>query len=310
MAKFWSMLFFAMTVFGVGAFIYGASANIWLPIDASEHGYNIDHLFMFILWLTGAVFIATECALCYFLWRYGAGQNAEPVKYTHGSHSLEIIWTILPAATLLFIAIYQMNAWAESKMRVPSLTLANGERDPDVVQLEVTARQFEWRARYPGKDFKLGTPDDLFTVNDIHLPVGKMILVELKSMDVLHGFFIPNMRVKQDAVPGMKIPVWFRPLRVGVYEIPCSQLCGWGHYKMKGQITVESQEDYEHWLDALQKDQNTTVPATTRSPGAAKSAVALRRIAIADEIRANQRLQAKELSNEYDHRRPRSGRRR
>jgi cytochrome c oxidase subunit 2 len=108
-------------------------------------------------------------------------------------------------------------------------------------------------------------------VNDIHLPVGKMALVQLKSMDVLHGFFIPNMRIKQDAVPGMKIPVWFRPMKVGVYEIPCSQLCGWGHYKMKGQITVDSEEDYQRWLDTLTKDQFTTMPEGAKPAAAAKS---------------------------------------
>ena len=273
MAKFWSLVFLTVPIFGVGVFIYGALpwVNIQLPIDASEHGYNIDHLYYFILWLTGIAFVITEGVLAYFLWKYGAGHNTEPVKYTHGSHNLEIVWTILPAVTLLFIAIYQMNAWAESKMRVPSLYLANGERDPNVVELEITARQFEWRVRYPGKDGQLGTPDDLYTVNDIHLPLGKMALVQLKSMDVLHGFFIPNMRIKQDAVPGMKIPVWFRPMRVGVYEIPCSQLCGWGHYKMKGQITVEPEEDYQRWLDQLAKDQFTTVPATAAPASAAKS---------------------------------------
>jgi cytochrome c oxidase subunit II len=262
--KFWSLVFLLVPFFGVGVFIYGASpsVHIWLPPDVSEFGHNIDHLFMFILWLTGAVFIVTEGALFWFLWKYNATDNPKPAKFVHGSHSLEIVWTILPAATLLFIAIYQMNAWADSKMRSPNAD------DPNVVQIEVKARQFEWRLRYPGRNGgKLGHPGELFTVNDLHVPVGKTVLVHLKSEDVLHSFFLPNMRVKQDAVPGMTIPVWFRPMQIGIYDLPCAELCGWGHYKMKGRLTVQSESDYEAWLADLEKQQNTTMP-----PAAPKAA--------------------------------------
>jgi len=260
--KFWSLFFLTVLIFGVGVFVYGAAAGIWLPPLASEAGAGIDRLFMFILWLTGVVFVATEFALFWFLWKYNSESNAKPARFTHGSHTLEVVWTILPAATLLFIAIYQMNAWAESKMRVPK------EDDPNVVVLEVRARQFEWRARYPGlhgnnpgERGKLGQQGELFTVNDIHVPVNKMILVHLKSEDVLHSFFLPNMRVKQDAVPGMNIPVWFRPVRMGTYDLACSQLCGWGHYKMMGRLTVESESDYRAFLERLDREQNATVPS-------------------------------------------------
>lgn len=255
--KFWSLVFLLVPIFGVGVFVYGAVATkpIWLPTDASEGGHNIDHLFNFILWLTCVVFIATEGALFWFLWKYNAQSNPQPAKFTHGSHYLEVVWTILPAATLLFIAIYQLNAWADAKMRPPNAD------DPNVVQLEVRAKQFEWRLRYPAPHGgKLGEPGELFTVNDLHVPVDHMVLVHLKSEDVLHSFFLPNMRVKQDAVPGMTIPVWFRPTKIGVYDIVCSQLCGWGHYKMKGRLTVQSEADYEAWLADLQQQQNTTVP--------------------------------------------------
>lgn len=255
MGKLWSLLFLSMLIFGVGVFVYGAAAGIWLPPLASEAGLGIDRLFMFILWLTGIAFVATEGVMFWFLWTYNSQSNAKPAKFTHGSHTLEVIWTILPAATLLFIAIYQMNAWAESKMRVPS------DDDPNVVVLEVRARQFEWRVRYPGiHGGKLGQPGELFTVNDIHLPVNKMILVHLKSEDVLHSFFLPNMRVKQDAVPGMNIPVWFRPVQEGSYDLACSQLCGWGHYKMMGRVTVQSEADFQAYLQDLDRQQNATTP--------------------------------------------------
>jgi len=266
--KLWSLLFLLVPVLGVATFLAAPYYKIWLPEDVSIHGRTIDHLFMFILWLTGFVFIATEIALFWFLWRYDDHVNRKPAIFVHGSHSLEVVWTIVPAATLLFIAIYQMNAWAENKMRRPDLgpdgiaglnkeTGINDDMPPTV---EVTARQFEWRLRYPGPDGQIGTSDDLYGVNDLHIPVDEEVLISLKSQDVLHSFFLPNMRVKQDAVPGMKIPVWFRATKPGVYDLVCAELCGWGHYKMKGRVTVQSRADYDRWLAELQQAQETTQP--------------------------------------------------
>jgi cytochrome c oxidase subunit II len=260
--RFWALLFLCVTIFGVGLFVIAPSMNWWLPHNISETGRSIDHLFMFILVLTGAVFIGTELTLFFFLWRYDARTNAKPAKFTHGSHTLEICWTIVPAATLLFIALYQMNTWAAAKMRRPTL---NGGPMPATV--EVSGRQFEWRLRYPGEDGILGTKDDLFDVNDLHVPVGEDTLVNLKSMDVLHSFFLPNLRVKQDAVPGMLIPVWFRPMEEGVFDIPCAELCGWGHYKMKGRLTVESRAAYEKYLSDLRKRQNAVAPPESQQGG-------------------------------------------
>jgi cytochrome c oxidase subunit 2 len=249
--KFWSLLFLLVPILGVGLFVWAPGANYWLPRDISTHGYQIDHLFYFVLWLTGIVFAATEFILFWFLWKYDAKSNRNPVKYTHGSHNLEVIWTILPAATLLFIAIYQMNAWADVKMRIPK----GLDKKPTV---EVTARQFEWRLRYPGPDGRLGTPDDIHHVNDLHVPVDEEVLVDLKSMDVLHDFFLPHLRIKQDAVPGMRIPVWFRAREMGTYDLVCAELCGWGHYKMKGRLTIESRSSYEKWLAQLAVAQEVT----------------------------------------------------
>src|SRR5262245_41592850 len=138
----------------------------WLPENINAHGGVIDSLFMFILVLTGIIFIATNAALVWFLWRYDAGQNAQPVVFTHGSHALEVVWSILPAATLVFIAIYQMDAWSDAKMRRPRLP--SGELKPEIA--EVTGRQFEWRSRYACKDGMVGTEDDIQVVNDPHLP--------------------------------------------------------------------------------------------------------------------------------------------
>jgi len=250
--KFWSLVFFLVPTLGVALFVVSADANMldhWFPADVSEHGHVIDGLFMMILGLTGVVFIATEVALAAFLWRYDAKTNRDAIKFTHGSHTLEVVWTIVPAATLLFIAIYQMNAWADAKIRQP--------KNPGI-EVEVRGRQFEWRFRYPGPDGKLYTPDDIHFDTELHVPVDEEVLVHLKSEDVLHSFFLPNLRVKQDAVPGMVIPVWFKPTKVGAWDLVCAELCGWGHYKMRGRIVVQSREDFNAWLGEVHEKQLAT----------------------------------------------------
>ena len=264
MGRFWSLLFLLVPILGVAVFALAATdtwpfQNTWFPEDISERGYIIDGLFNFIMYLTGAIFIATGLALFWFLWKYDGARNAENVKFVHGSHVLELVWSILPAAVLLFIAIFQMDTWAGSKVNRPELFPGPdsivGTQD-DTALVEVTARQFEWRIRYAGKDQILFTPDDLYTVNDLHLPVDEKATIGIKSMDVLHSFFIPNVRVKQDVVPGMKQYVWFTPVKTGVYDIVCAELCGWGHYKMKGRMIVESRQKYEQWLAELDVEQN------------------------------------------------------
>jgi cytochrome c oxidase subunit II len=272
--KFWSFLFLLVPVLGVACFVAAPLYKIWLPQDISQHGHTIDHLFYFILWLTGVVFVITEVALFWFMWRYDGRGKINPVKFTHGSHTLEVVWTILPAATLLFIAIYQMNAWAEAKIDNPAVGPDGvyGTADDMPPTLEVTGRQFEWRLRYPvPEELRVsGGSESLYVVNDLHLPVNEEILLDLKSADVLHSFFLPNMRVKQDAVPGMKIPVWFRATSEGSYDLVCAELCGWGHYKMKGRLTIESRKKFNQWLEEKYREQEATqdsqVAASEESP--------------------------------------------
>lgn len=246
MGKFWGAVFFLVPVLGAATFIAAPYFDTWLPEDVSRDGAAIDHLFYFILALTGVVFLVTEFVLFYFIAKYSRKPGEKrAVVFTHGSHTLEVVWTIIPTAVLLFIALYQMNVWADAKVRTP----------PEKPLVEVTARQFEWRLRYPGPDGELGTSDDLFTVNDLHVPVDEEILVHLKSMDVLHSFFLPNLRVKQDAVPGMQQNVWFRATQTGQFDLVCAELCGWGHYKMKGRLTVESRAQFDAWQEDLRLEQ-------------------------------------------------------
>jgi cytochrome c oxidase subunit II len=253
---------FALSMAEVGPF-YGH----WLPENINEHGGVIDELYYFIMYLTGVIFVGTGIALFWFLWKYDSYRNRGPVQFTHGSHTLEVVWSILPAATLLFIAIYQMNAWADHKMRRPVFDIGPDLKegtDDDIYQeplAQVTGRQFEWRIRYahPGADGRPGTTDDnFFTVNDLHVPVNEDVVLQIESEDVLHSFFLPHLRVKQDVVPGMKQFVWFNANRTGVYDIVCAELCGWGHYKMKGRLTVESREDFDRWLAEQYAEQQRT----------------------------------------------------
>ncbi len=134
---FWALLFLLVPILGVAVFAVAPAYDHWLPKNVAAHGPSIDGLFYFILALTGVVFIVTELLLFWFMWKYDASQARGPATYVQGSHTLELVWTIIPAATLLFIAIYQMNAWADVKMRRPRMA-------PTV---EVVARQFEWRLR-------------------------------------------------------------------------------------------------------------------------------------------------------------------
>ena len=259
MGRLWSLLFLTVPILGVAIFVLavipgGVFDDHWLPVNINEHGQIIDDLFMFILYLTGVIFIGTGILLFWFLWKYDTETRTEPVKYTHGSHTIEIIWSILPAATLLFIAIYQMDAWASHKMVPP----VDDHGDPKPALLEVTGRQFEWRLRYAGRDGELYTKDDVFTVNDLHVPVNEQVVIVVKSQDVLHSFFLPNMRIKQDLIPGMKQKVWFQANQIGQYDLVCAELCGWGHYKMCGRLWVDSADDFAKWLEQAEQEQNST----------------------------------------------------
>jgi cytochrome c oxidase subunit II len=259
--RYWSILFGLAAILSVAAFLYAPySPEWWLPLAGepqhvvSKFGQEIDSLFMIILWITGIVFIGTQIVLVWGMYRFTDQLDAEgrPVRkaqYFHGSQRLEVIWTIIPAAILVFIALYQMGTWASIKFR------SAAPRVPALA--EITGRQFQWMMRYPGPDGKLNTNDDLFTVNDLHFVKNKQVLIYLKSADVLHSFFLPQMRIKQDAVPGMTIPIWFDADTGGQYELVCAELCGWGHYKMRGKVTVhETEAEFERWMDDQLREQN------------------------------------------------------
>lgn len=209
----------------------------WLPENVSTFGEEIDSLFYLIYYITGAAFLLVTAFMIVFLIMYRRREGRRAV-YSHGNTTLEIIWTIIPAAVFVGLSFMSVSSWGRIK----------GEAPPSDFQVQVTAKQFNWEILYPGLDGKFGTEDDYKIDNDMHVPVNKAIHVILKSQDVIHSFFLPNLRVKQDAVPRRDILVWFEATKPGKYELPCAELCGFGHSGMKGWLFVDTPEEYEKWV--------------------------------------------------------------
>lgn len=211
--------------------------------NISTFGDEIDSLFFFVLAVTGVAFTLVEGTLIYFLLRY-RHREGQKATYIHGNRRIEIIWTVIPGLMLFGLAVYQYGAWTRIKIDRPA------ESEAAVILVE--AEQFEWFATYPGPDGQLETADDLEApINVIHVPVNQPVIIRLTSRDVLHSFFVPVLRLKQDAIPGTSLRVWFEATQVGEYEIACAELCGLGHYRMRGLLTVESEADFQAWLADL-----------------------------------------------------------
>jgi cytochrome c oxidase subunit II len=211
--------------------------KLWFPHDISTFGPAIDSIFLLIFWITMVTWVLVTVTMVVFLVKYRTrpGRKAE---YIEGNSRLEITWTTATTVILVALALLSRSTWADIKEHGP----------PGDFRYIVTAKQFNWEITYPGPDGKLGTKDDVTVENEFHVPVNKVIRLGLESKDVIHSFFVPNMRLKQDAVPGRTIEVWFQVTEPGQYEIPCAELCGFGHSGMKGNLTVQSQEDYDKWL--------------------------------------------------------------
>jgi cytochrome c oxidase subunit II len=210
----------------------------FLPPGVSTYAADIDRLYYIILIITGVVFVLTEALLIYFLVRYRRREGGK-AAYIHGSTQAEIIWTAVPFVIMVALGLMSKGLWDSVKdpAHFPS----------DAYEIEITARQFEWEARYAGADGRLGTDADFTIVNRIHVPVNRPVVIHLKSDDVIHSFFVPDFRVKQDAVPGMTIPFWFEVMEPGEYTLGCAELCGIGHYSMDGLVIVLPEAEFAAW---------------------------------------------------------------
>ena len=227
--------------------------NWWLPENVSTFGGDIDWLFHLIYAITAITGILVFVTLIAFLVMY-RDRPGRRARYTHGNTMLEIVWTIVPALILVVLTFLSVPAWSKIKMSQP----------PTDFVVQVNAKQFNWQVAYPGPDGKLGTDDDKHFLDEMHVPVNKPIRVVLKSQDVIHSFFVPSFRIKQDAVPGREILAWFDATKPGKYEWPCAELCGFGHSGMKGWVYVHSPADYEKW--AAENLKGASAPAQEEKP--------------------------------------------
>jgi cytochrome c oxidase subunit 2 len=208
----------------------------WLPENVSTFGAEIDWLFGLIYWITGITFVLVAVTFIAFLviYRDRPGRRA---TYTHGSTPLEIAWTVVPALILVVLTFLSVPAWSRIKMQVP----------PTDTVVQVTSKQFNFEFAYPGPDGKFGTADDKVFLDEVHVPVGKPVRLNLRSKDVIHSFFVPQFRFKQDLVPGREIAGWFEVVKPGKYEVPCAELCGFGHSGMKAWVYAHAPADYDKW---------------------------------------------------------------
>jgi cytochrome c oxidase subunit 2 len=210
-----------------------------LPEGFSTFAGDIDFLYYVVLVVTGIAFVIVELGIVIFLFKYRhrPGQKAH---YTHGNNTAEVIWTAIPAVTVVVLGLMSGGLWAEIK--------GHESAPAGSIPYAVDGRQFEWNVTYAGLDGQLGTGDDFVVRNQLHVPVNQPVVLQLSAEDVIHSFFVPAFRVKQDAVPGMTIPVWFEATQTGEYEIACAELCGLGHYRMRAMVTVHTAEDFQQWV--------------------------------------------------------------
>ena len=230
----------------------------WFPPPINAHGRAYDSHFTLTLVITGLIFFLAQLALGWVIAKYK--DDGGRAQYTHGNNKLEALWT--GAAAVLFIGLVVMGSriWANVHFT---------GAPPNAMPIEVMAKQFAWSFRYPGPDGKFGHTDlklvndaagnpfgidesdpaakDDITSSAIRVPVGRPILLSLHARDVIHSFFVRELRLKQDLVPGMEIPLHFQADQVGTYEVACAELCGLGHHQMRSTLLVMSEADFQKW---------------------------------------------------------------
>ncbi len=252
---------FLLLIIAAVALTIASRGRWWLPPLASAQGRGIDRLFLVTFGIIGAAFILVQGLLGLFAWLYrDRGQRA---SYWHENRALELTYTIIPAIVMTGLTITAAGLWSRIHSAPPAGALV----------VEVRGEQFGWKARYPGADGRFGRVDprqynirqnplaldpadpagrdDLVvdaSTKELHLVVNRPVDVHLRAKDVVHSFFVPAFRIKQDAVPGMTARIWFTPTTTGTYEIACAELCGLLHYAMRGRIVVQTQAEFDVWL--------------------------------------------------------------
>jgi cytochrome c oxidase subunit 2 len=245
----------------VGATVVAFAAHIFpAPAPITDAAGLVDQQYARTLYVTGAVFVLAQLgrAVAVLLFR----DRGAPARFSRGSVPLEILWTSITLIVFLGLAVAGRKAWAINRYTPPA---------PEAIQIEVTEAQFVFTFRYPGPDGKFGRldpglvdapagnplgldPNDANGKDDVvsatlTVPVNRPIELLLRSQDVVHNFDVRELRLQQDAVPGMMIPIQFTPTKIGRYAIVCTQLCGLGHHKMNAELRVVSESDYRAALE-------------------------------------------------------------
>jgi len=238
-----------------------------LPVAASSHAAELDHMTVLVHWLMAVMFVGWGLFYVFVLFRFRKKANPQ-ASYTGAKGKLAKSTEIAVAIIEIVLLVgYAIPAWAVRVAEFPA--------ESEAVVVHVVGEQFAWNVQYPGADGKFGrtdvnlvsasnplgldradpnAKDDITTINQLNVPVDRPILVHLSTKDVIHSFGLYEMRVKQDAIPGLQIPVWFIPTRVGDYEITCSQLCGLGHYRMRGFLNVQTADAFNTWMAGQVKE--------------------------------------------------------
>jgi cytochrome c oxidase subunit 2 len=260
MTKLLAVFFWLLAIGTAIAFIVHP---IWLPQVVSVEGVEVDSQIIFTLEIAGVAFVVAHLLLGAFLWRWGR-RRPGPALYWHEDNRFEITWTVVTAIVFVGLGLQGSRIWAREYLT---------DAPANALTIEVMGQQFAWNFRYPGPDGKFGRTrpdkvsdadgnfiglddadpagnDDIMTQNIIAVPVNRPIKLIVRSRDVLHSFFVPVLRFKQDAVPGMGIPVHFTATKIGEYEAACAELCGMQHFKMRARFLVLSDADFNAWLKA------------------------------------------------------------
>lgn len=236
----------------------------YMPPDYSQHGPELDSLNAYVHWLMLVLFIGWGLLFLFMLLRFNRKRHPKAVYHGTKSHlSTYAEVGILVAECVLLFGI-SIPAWARWTNRPGKAA--------NPLEVRVIGEQFAWNIHYPGADGVFGksdvshvsssnplglditdpaAKDDVITLNQLHLEVNRPAIVRLGAKDVIHSFFLPVMRVKQDATPGMEVPIHFTPVKTSgteTWDIACAQLCGLGHYRMKGQFQVHSKQDFDKWI--------------------------------------------------------------
>jgi cytochrome c oxidase subunit 2 len=214
----------------------------WLPEAASSYAGKIDGLLIMITVIVGVWFLVAEGLLVYMAVRYRR-REGQKAAYLPARSLRAMSWVLVPCAVILVLDLVIDAAaapvWAEIKETLP----------PHDRLVRITGAQWMWNFQYAGPDGLLDTDDDFETINELHAPIDQVVQFQLGSKDVLHSFWVPQLRLKQDAVPGRRIRGWFKATREGRYPVVCAEICGVGHTMMQGMLHVESVEAYEEWRD-------------------------------------------------------------